>query len=380
MNWELDAEHREFQATCRTFVDRHVRPVVDEAELLGRPPGRLWKELGAAGLLGLLTPEEYGGSGGDQLAVALLAEELARASGGIAVSPLVSAYMAAPHIVAYGSIEQRARHLPALARGDSVAAIAVTEPGSGSDVAGITSSAVADGAGYRLNGRKMFITNAGLASVLIVAAKTAPEADRRGISTFVVEAGTPGLSFGRPLAKMGWHACDTREVILDDVVVPATGLLGELNRGFYQIMDAFQLERVALAAMGVGHAAECLHLATEHARVREAFGAPLTGLQSVRHRLAAMAVELESARLMIYRAAQRLGSGHPTAARSVAMAKYHAALAAGNIVDAAVQILGGSGLIEESPVTRHYRDVRVLRIGGGADEIQLEILSRELTP
>ena len=380
MSWELDAEHRDFQAVCRTFVNRHVRSAVGEAEALGRMPRQLWKELGAAGLLGLLTPEEYGGSGGDQLAVALLAEELARASGGIAVSPLVSAYMAAPHIAVYGSAEQRAAYLPGLARGESVAALAVTEPGAGSDVAAIASSAVRDGAGYRLNGRKMFITNAGLADVLIVAAKTAPDAGRRGISTFLVEAPAPGLSLGEPLPKMGWHAADTREVILDDVAVPATSVLGELNRGFYQIMYAFQLERVALTAMGLGHAAECLHLATGHARVREAFGAPLVGLQSVRHRLAEMAVELESARLMTYHAAQRLGAGHPQAFRSVAMAKYHTALAAGRIVDAAVQIFGGSGYIEESAVARHYRDVRILRIGGGADEIQLEILSRELIP
>lgn len=146
MNWELDDEHRDFQAVCRTFVDRHVRPAVGEAEALGGVPQWLWKEFGAAGLLGLLTPEEYGGSGGDQLAVALLAEELARASGGIAVSPLASAYMA-PHIVLFGSPEQRAVYLPGLARGESVAALAVTEPGSGSDVAAITTSAACDGSG-----------------------------------------------------------------------------------------------------------------------------------------------------------------------------------------------------------------------------------------
>lgn len=378
MNWELDPDHRDFQATCRAFVDRHVRPVVAEAERLGRPPEALWKELGAAGLLGLLTPEEYGGSGGDPLAVALLSEELARASGGIAVSALVSAYMAAPHIIRCGTAGQRARYLPALVRGEAIAAIAVTEPGAGSDVAAITSSAVRQGGQYRLNGRKMFITNAGLADVLVVAAKTSPAAGRRGISTFLVDAGTPGLSFSNPLPKMGWHASDTREVILDDVIVPASALLGEMNRGFYQIMEAFQLERVSLAAMGLGHAAESLQLATEHARVREAFGGTLAALQTVRHRLAAMAVELEAARLMTYRAAERLGSGHPEAARSVAMAKYHAARAASHIVDEAVQILGGSGFVEESPVARHYRDVRILRIGGGADEIQLEILSREL--
>lgn len=380
MDWALDDVHQAFQATCRAFVDRQVRPVVDEAERLGYPPDRLWKELGSAGLLGLLTPAEYGGSGGDPLAVALLAEEMARASGGIAVTALVSAYMAAPHIVSYGSDEQRRRYLPDLVRGDKVAGIAVTEPGTGSDVASITTSAVRAGSGFRLNGRKMFITNAGLADVLIVAARTTQAAGSRGISTFLVDAGTPGLSFGTPLRKMGWHSSDTREVVIDDVEVPAESLLGELDRGFYQIMAAFQLERVTLAAMGLGHAAECLHLATEHARVREVFGAPLAGLQTVRHRLAAMTVELEAARMLTYRAAAQLGGDHPDARRSVAMAKYHAAIAANKIVDEAVQILGGSGFVEESPVARHYRDARILRIGGGADEIQLEILTRELAP
>lgn len=378
MSWELDDEHREFQATCRAFVDRRVRPAVEPAERMGHPPDELWPELGGAGLLGLLTPEEHGGSGGDPLAVALLAEELARASGGIAVSALVSAYMAAPHIVHFGSGAQRAAYLPGLARGERIAAIAVTEPGTGSDVAGITSTATPTADGYRLDGSKMFITNAGLADLLIVAAKTDRDAGRRGVSTFLVEAGAPGLTLGSPLPKMGWHASDTREVHLDGVEVTADALLGERGGGFYQIMRAFQLERITLAAMGVGHAAECLQLATAHASQREAFGGTLLGLQSVRHRLAEMSVQLESARLMTYRAAARLGGEHPEAARSVAMAKYTAARLANQVVDDAVQLLGGTGFVEEAPVARHYRDARILRIGGGADEIQLEILTREL--
>lgn len=378
MDWDLDSEHRDFQATCRAFVDRQVRPVVDEAEQAGRPPANLWKELGSAGLLGLMTPEEYGGSGGDQLAVVLLAEELARACGGIAVSALVSAYMAGTHIVYYGSPEQRARYLPGVASGEVIAAIAVTEPGTGSNVAGITTTAVRTEDGFRINGRKMFITNAGLADVVIVAAKTEPGAGSHGITTFLVDPRTPGFSVGSPLAKMGWHSSDTREVVLDDVEVPAEAVLGEFNRGFHQVMGAFQLERLALAGMGLGHAAESLHLATEHARVREAFGGRLIDLQTVRHQLARMTVELESARVMTYRAAMWLNGGSPEARAAVAMAKYHAALAADHVVDGAVQLLGGAGFVEEGPVARHYRDTRILRIGGGADEIQLEILTRGL--
>lgn len=377
MGWELDEAHRDFQATCRSFVDRRVRPLVEEAEDAGRFPGQLWKELGAAGLLGLLTPEEHGGAGGDALAVALLGEELARASGGIAVTALVSAYMAGPHIVRWGTEQQRARYLPALAAGESVAAIAVTEPAVGSDVAGLASTARPAADGYVVNGRKMFITNAGLADVLIVAARTGGEG-RHGITTFLVDPTAPGVSFGAPLQKMGWHSSDTREVVLQDCPVPAEAVLGETDRGFYQIMEAFQLERVALAAMGLGHAAECLALATEHVRLREVFGAPLAALQTVRHKLAAMTVELESARLMTYQAAARLDAAHPDAPRTVAMAKYVAAQTANRVVDDAVQLFGGAGFVEESPVARHYRDARILRIGGGTDEIQLEILSREL--
>jgi acyl-CoA dehydrogenase/citronellyl-CoA dehydrogenase len=375
MSWELDQVHEDFRASARAFVDRQVRPLVESAESAGTFPAELWKQLGAAGLLGLITPEAHGGAGGDGLAVALLAEELARASGGIAVTALVSAYMAAPHVIRHGNSAQRDRWLAALAAGEAVAAIAVTEPGTGSDVARVGTTARRTEDGWLLNGRKMFITNAGLADLIIVAARTG-ETGRGGLTLFVVERGAAGLSLGRPLAKMGWHSSDTREVLLDDVALPADAVLGSENRGFYQIMEAFQLERVALAAMGIGHAAECLDLAREYAGQREAFGEPLTHLQTIRHRLAAMEVELEAARLITYQAAARLDAGHPEAARSVARAKYLAAISANRIVDDAVQLFGGAGFVEESPVARHYRDVRILRIGGGTDEIQLEILTR----
>ncbi|HEX5562910.1 MAG TPA: acyl-CoA dehydrogenase family protein [Nocardioidaceae bacterium] len=375
-SWELDREHEDFRASVRSFVDRHVRPVVDEAEAAGRPPAALMKEMGNAGLLSLAMGEEDGGHG-DALAITLLSEELTRASGGIAVTALVSGYMAGPHIARFGTRAQKARYLPGLVAGESLAAIAVTEPGAGSDVARITTRASRTAGGFRLDGTKMFITNAGIADVLVVAARTGAEG-HRGITTFLVDAENPGISFGAPLRKMGWHASDTREVVLSGCEVPLDAVLGELDRGFHQIMAAFELERLTLAGMGIGHAAECLALAVEHARDREAFGTPLTGLQTMRHRLSALEVELEATRLVTYRAAARHDAGHPEAARSVAMAKYHSALASNRIVDECVQVLGGSGFLEETPVARHYRDARVLRIGGGTDEIQLEILSKGL--
>ena len=375
--WELDAEHEDFRASVRTFVDRQVRPVVEEAEEKGRPPAALLKEMGSAGLLGLAVPEEYGGGAGDSLAIVVLSEELARASGGIAVTALVTGYMSTPHIAKFGTEAQCARYLPSLVAGEKIASIAVTEPGTGSNVGGITTRATPADGGYRLDGTKMFITNAGIADVVIVAARTSPDG-HRGVTTFIVEADNPGLSVGQPLRKMGWHGSDTREVVLSDCFVPADAVLGEVGRGFHQIMSAFQLERLTLAGMGIGHAAECLAAATAYAKERDVFGVPLISKQAIRHRLAALSVELEAAQLLTYRAAARLDAGHPEAGASVAKAKYHAAIAACHIVDECVQLFGGSGFLEETPVARHSRDVRVLRIGGGTDEIQLEILAKDL--
>jgi alkylation response protein AidB-like acyl-CoA dehydrogenase len=375
--WELDAEHEDFRASVRTFVDRQVRPVVEEAEEKGRPPAALLKEMGGAGLLGLAVPEEYGGGAGDSLAIVVLSEELARASGGIAVTALVTGYMSTPHIAKFGTEAQCARYLPSLVAGEKIASIAVTEPGTGSNVGGITTRATPADGGYRLDGTKMFITNAGIADVVIVAARTSPDG-HRGVTTFIVDADNPGLSVGQPLRKMGWHGSDTREVVLSDCFVPADAVLGEVGRGFHQIMSAFQLERLTLAGMGIGHAAECLAAATAYAKDRDVFGVPLISKQAIRHRLAALSIELEAAQLLTYRAAARLDAGHPEAGASVAKAKYQAAIAACHIVDECVQLFGGSGFLEETPVARHYRDVRVLRIGGGTDEIQLEILAKDL--
>ncbi|HEY2834525.1 MAG TPA: acyl-CoA dehydrogenase family protein [Sporichthyaceae bacterium] len=381
MTFELSPEHVAFQETCRAFTDREIRPLVHEAETTGTFPVELMKRLGAAGLLGLCTPEEHGGVEGDSLAVALLSEELARASGGIAITPLVSAYMAGPHLVRHGSAAQQARWLAPLAHGEAICAIAVTEPGAGSDVAGLGSTAkpTANG-GWVLNGRKMFITNAGIADVIIIAARTDVTDRHHGVTLFVVEKNTPGLSFGAPLKKMGWHSSDTREVLLDDVVVGPQDVLGTQGRGFQQIMEGFQLERVSLAAMAIGHAAECLDLARAYVSEREVFGAPLTQLQTIRHKIGVMDLEVAAARLMVYQAATRLDADHPVALKTVAQAKYFAAVVANKVVDDAMQLFGGAGYLEETGISMHYRDARILRIGGGTDEIQLEILTKGLAP
>jgi acyl-CoA dehydrogenase/citronellyl-CoA dehydrogenase len=373
--WELGEEHQAFRAVCRRFVDNRVRPQVQDAELAGTFPKPLWAEMAEAGLLGLRIPERFGGTAADCLAVTILAVELARASSGLAITPLVSSYMAAPHITAFGTDEQQARILPGIAAGTTVAAIAVTEPGAGSDVAGIQAIGRRISSGYHLQGTKLFITNAGLADVVIVAVKTDPTGGRNGITTFVLDATHSGLSVGPPLKKMGWRSSDTREVYLD-CEVSDDQVVGEVGRGFHQIMEGFQLERVVLAAMGVGLAEACLAEAEAHACSREAFGSLLASLQTVRHRLAEMDVQTHLARMITYQAAMQLDAGHPESARTVAMAKYVAAKVANEVADDAVQLFGGMGFMDESAVARHYRDARVLRIGGGTDEVQLEILSR----
>jgi acyl-CoA dehydrogenase/citronellyl-CoA dehydrogenase len=376
--FDLDEDHRDFQDVCRAFVARELKPRVREAEAAGTFPAELWPKLAEAGLLGVGHPEEYGGTGGGALAMTILSEELARASGGLAITPLVSSYMAAPHLARFGTPEQKERWLRPVLAGEAVAAIAVTEPGAGSDVAGIAARASEVDDGFELRGTKMFITNAGLADVLVVAAKTDPEADHRGITTFLVEGGAEGLSLGAPLEKLGWHSSDTREVFLDGCRVGPDAVLGERGRGFHQIMEAFQVERLALAGMALGLGQAALEEATAHARERRTFGQQLSRHQTIRHRLAAALAELESARALSYQAAARWDAGHAEAAASVAMAKLVAAQVASRVVDEALQVFGGYGFIEETPVAMHYRDARILRIGGGTDEVQLEILAKRM--
>lgn len=378
-SFDLDDDHLAFREVCRAFVTKELKPRVKEAEASGRFPVELWPKMAAAGLLGIAHPEEYGGTGGGALALTILSEELAKASGGLAVTPLVSSYMAGPHITHYGTPEQKERWLRPLLAGEAVAAIAVTEPAAGSDVAGIKATATpVDGGGWLLRGTKMFTTNAGLADVIIVAARTAPEGGHHGMTTFLVEAGADGLTMSNPLEKLGWHASDTRELSLDDCAVSADAVLGAEGRGFQQIMEAFQVERISLAGMALGVGQAALDDAVAHAIDRRAFGVAIARHQTIRHRLAAAATELESARALTYMAAARWDAGHPDAASTVAMAKLHAPQVAARVVDEALQVFGGYGFMEETPVAMHYRDVRILRIGGGTDEIQLEILAKRM--
>lgn len=375
--FQLDDEHREFKAVCDRFVRNEMLPLVARAEAEGFP-AELWPKLAAAGLLGVGHPEEYGGTGGGVLALAILSESLAHASGGMAVTPLVSSYMAAPHLARYGDEAQKSEYLAPILAGGKVAAIAVTEPAAGSDVVGLQTRAKPVDGGWQLSGSKVFITNAGIADVIVVAAKTAPEEGHHGISMFLVDRGAEGMTLSEPMAKMGWHSSDTREIAFDECFVATEKLLGTENRGFHQIMEAFQVERISLAGMGVGLGQRALEDAAAHVRERRAFGVTLDKLQAIRHRVAEMSTSLQAARLLTYQAGAQFDAGDPDAPDSTAMAKLFAARVANEVVDEAVQLFGGYGFIEETPIAMHYRDARILRIGGGTDEVQLEILAKRL--
>jgi len=376
--FELDDIHQEFQRVCRDFVQQRVMHKVEDAERDGQFPLELMPEMGRAGFLGLGFPEEAGGTGGDMLAIALLSEELAKASGGIAVTPLVSAYMAAPHIAKFGTPDQQQRYLLPITQGTKIASIGVTEPGAGSDVAGMrTTAKVVDG-GFVINGSKLFITNGGFADFIVLAAKTDPNERHRGITMFMIEKEDPGFAVGRPLRKMGWHSSDTRELIFTDCFVPTERVIGEVGRGFYQIASSFQTERITLSGMGVGHAQIAFDDALEYAKTRQAFGNTIGTYQAVRHKLAEMVTDIQASRGLLYQAATKLDTNALDALDLVAMAKLETARMANRVVDAAVQIFGGYGYIEETRVAMHYRDARILRIGGGTDEIQMEILAKRM--
>jgi acyl-CoA dehydrogenase len=333
--------------------------------------------MGALGWLGLMHPAEYGGGGADMLTNVVWQEALSRAtSGGAIITVLVHTDMASPHLVNAGTHEQKQRWLPAICRGECITAVAVTEPDAGSDVAAIRTRATKDGAHYVINGSKLYITNGVHADLLFVAAKTDPNAKgSRGISIFAVERNTPGLRVGRALKKQGWLASDTAELVFENCRVPAANLLGEENAGFYAVMKNFQVERIALGSMAIGHCLTALDLTYRYVNDRRAFGAALWDKQAVRQKLAMLAAKVEAARQLLYHCAW-LVDAQVEATREVSMLKAHTGELVNEVVYACQQFHGGMGYMRETPIERLVRDARVLAIGGGATEVMLEEVAK----
>jgi acyl-CoA dehydrogenase len=377
----FNEQHTMFRAAVRQFVEREVAPRVEEWEAAGRLPKSIFRRMGELGFLGVEYDEKYGGGGADLLTSAVLHEECARSrSGSFAMAVGVHTDMASPHLFWTGSEELKASYLPAICRGEKVCAIAVTEPGGGSDVAAIRTRAVRDGDQYVLNGSKMFITNGAMADVYFVAARVEagdPAQRHRGISVFLVERDTPGFSVSRTLDKMGMRASDTAELVFQDMRVPATHLLGREGVGFYEVMRIFQRERLVAGLHAVSMCERALEDTMAYLRERQAFGGPLSEKQVIRHRIADLATLIEAARALTYATCVKYAAGEECL-RDISMVKLFTAEMAQQVAYQCVQLHGGYGYMREFAVERFARDVRLLTIGGGTSEIMREIIAKEL--
>jgi hypothetical protein len=377
VDFDLTQEQELVRRTAREFAEGEIAPVIgryDEAEEF---PSEIIRKLAGLGFMGALVPPEHGGAGLDYVSYALVVEELCRIDGSVGITMWAHNSLCTGHIHLAGSDAQRRRYLPPLARGETLGAWGLTEPGSGSDAAGMKTTAVEEGDAWVLNGSKAFITNASVAGTAVVMARTDPDAGRRGISAFVLEQGMPGFRAGQRYKKLGLHASDTAELILEGVRVPKANLLGEPNRGFQDVKRVLEGGRIAMAAMAVGLAQGALEQAVRYARERQAFGQPIGRFQGLRGMLADLATEVEAARLLTLRAAYGKDHGRPVM-KEASMAKVFASEVGMKCATKAVQIHGGYGYTREFPVERFFRDVKLCEIGEGTSEIQRLVIARHL--
>ncbi len=373
----FDPSHQLVRDSVRRFVEREILPDIDQWEEAESFPRELYLKAGAAGILGIGYPEALGGSHeGDLFAKVAASEELMRCGSGGLVAGLGSLDIGLPPIVKWARPEVRDRVVPQVLSGEKISALAVTEPGGGSDVANLQTRAVRDGDVYRVSGSKTFITSGVRADFYTVAVRTGAPGFG-GISLLMIEKGTPGFTVGRQLKKMGWWASDTAELFFDDCRVPVGNLIGAENMGFACIMGNFQSERLALALMANMTAQLALEESLKWAREREAFGKPIGKFQVIKHRLAEMATALEVSREFTYRQAAKMVAGQ-SVIKEISMAKNFATDTSDRITTEAVQILGGLGYMRESLVERLYRDNRILSIGGGTREVMNEIISKQM--
>jgi acyl-CoA dehydrogenase len=375
------SEHDELRSAVRSWVAGELAPHADEWEReRDFPYTEVFANAGALGLFGAKYPEAEGGSGPDLVSDAVITEELARCgSGGVAAALGAHKDLGPYYVFRFGTERQRQRWLKPAVAGTKIGALAVTEPGAGSDVAGITTRAVgAPGGGWRLTGSKTFITNGPIADFVVVAARTAEPDDggdrHDGLSLFVVAAGTPGFTAHR-MDTLGWRTSHTGDLVFDGARVADDALLGAEGRGFHQIMEAFDWERLVMALAAVAGAEQTLDLAVAYARERNAFGRPVAKFQTWRHRFADLATEIEAARSLTYGALRKVVAGE-RATREVSMAKWFATELAWRVADEALQVHGGYGYMMEYPVQRAWRDARLGPIGGGTTEVMKEIVGR----
>ena len=373
-NIYITPEHELLRDQIARFVAREVEPHAAAWEEAGCVPRDVLRKMGQAGLFGLMYESQYGGGEADALTNLVFAEGLSQSTfGGFIITALVHTDMASPHLHHAGSAAQKAKYLPGVISGECITAVAISEPGAGSDVAGMRTTAKRDGDQWVINGTKMFITNGVYANVYFVAAKTGTA--RHDMSMFIVEKGTPGFTVGRALKKTGWLSSDTAELIFDNVRIPAGNLLGEEGKGFYSVMKNFQTERIALGAMAVGHCTRALELTLDYVRQRQAFGATLWDKQTIRHRIAMLDAKTRAARQFMYHCAWSVTQGHDIV-QEVSMLKALTGELVNEVLQTCQQFHGGMGFMRETPIERLWRDARVLGIGGGATEVMLEEVAK----
>ena len=377
MNFDLPEELIEIQRTVRAFCEAEVKPRArewDEAETF---PREVVGRLGEMGLMGIAVPEEYGGAGMGALAVAVVVEEVARFDGSLALTVASHNGLGTGHILRFGTEEQRRRYLPPLARGERLAAWALTEPGSGSDAAGLRTTAVPRGDRWVLNGSKTFITQGTVGDVYVVLARTEPDRRQHGITAFILEKGLRGFTQKPIRGKLGVRSSDTAELILDEVEVPEAQRLGAVGEGFLDTLQILDRGRITIGAMAVGLARGALEEGRAYARERKAFGRPIAEFQAIAFCLADMATETAAARLLVHRAAALCDAGVPFG-KEASMAKLFASEAAMRATSKAIQIHGGYGYTRDFPVERYYRDAKLTEIGEGTSEVQRMVISREI--
>jgi short/branched chain acyl-CoA dehydrogenase len=374
-NYDLSEEHELVRRTVRDFALERIAPVAEELDREHRFPYELVSELAALGLMGMTIPEDYGGAGTDTLSYAIAVEELTRVDSSVAITVAAHHSLGTLPIYLFGSDEQKREWLPPLASGEKLAAFGLTEPDAGSDAGATRTRAELRDGEWVINGSKMFITNAGtdITSCVTITALTG----EGEVSNIIVPNGAPGYEIAPPMQKLGWRASDTRELSFRDVRVPERNLLGPRGKGFQQFLEILDGGRISVAAMGVGLAQGAYDLAAQYAKERQQFGRPIADFQAVQFALADMATEIEAGRSMVYKAAWLKDQGRPFG-KEAAMAKLYTGELSNRAANAALQIHGGYGFMDEFPISRLYRDQKILEIGEGTNEVQRMVIAKHL--
>jgi short-chain 2-methylacyl-CoA dehydrogenase len=375
VNFDLAPEHELLRDTVRQFALDRVAPLAEELDREKRFPYELVSELADLGLMGMTIPEDYGGAGTDTVSYAIAVEELTRVDSSVAITVAAHHSLGTLPIYLFGSEEQKREWLPDLASGRKLAAFGLTEPGAGSDAGATRTTARLEDGEWIVDGAKMFITNAGtdISACVTITARTGFDE----ISALIVPNGTPGYVISEPMQKLGWRASDTRELSFQGARVPEDSLLGPRGAGLKQFLQILDGGRISVAAMGVGLAQGCYDLANAYARERRQFGRPIGAFQAVQEKLVDMATEIEAARLLTYRAAWEKDEGRDFA-RTAAMAKLFSGELSHRVANWALQIHGGYGFMDEYPISRFYRDQKILEIGEGTNEVQRMVIARHL--